>query len=164
MSNDIVIRDVEPAEIETIAQMAAVAWEPIYASRRKMVGDDLFAILHTHWREKKADQIREACKADNPTGVCVAVMDERIAGFVTYRTDEKTGIGEIGNNAVDPACQGHGIAGRMYAYVFERMREAGMRYVKVGTGGDAGHAPARRAYEKAGFDRCIPHVEYWQEL
>jgi len=164
MSNDIVIRNVKPEEVEMIAQIAVAAWEPIYASRQKMVGDDLFAILHTHWREKKADQIREASKADNPTVVCVAVMDGRIAGFVTYRADEETVVGEIGNNAVDPACQGHGIAGKMYAYVFERMRETGTRYVKVSTGGDVGHAPARRAYEKAGFDRCIPHVEYWREL
>ena len=164
MSNDIMIRNVAPKEIETIAQMAAVAWEPIYAARRKIVGDDLFAILHPHWQERKSDQIREACKPDNPTVVCVAVMNGHIVGFVTYRVDRKTSIGEIGNNAVDPASQGHGIAGKMYAYVFERMRELGIRYVKVETGGDPGHAPARRAYEKAGFNRCVPHVEYWREL
>jgi hypothetical protein len=31
-----------------------------------------------------------------------------------------------------------------------------MRIATVGTGADASHAPARRAYAKSGFDRIIP--------
>ena len=87
-----------------------------------------------------------------------------MVGFVTCYADASTGIGEIGNNAVHPDCQGQGIAQRLYAYAFERLRERGMRYVKVGTGGDPAHAPARRAYQKAGFDVSLPHVEYYREL
>ena len=74
------------------------------------------------------------------------------------------GIGEIGNNAVHPDLRGQGIGPRMYQYAFDRLRERGMRYVKVGTGGDPAHAPARRAYEKAGFTIQLPGVEYYREL
>lgn len=52
----------------------------------------------------------------------------------------------------------------MYAYAFARLRERGMRYVRVSTGGDPAHAPARRAYEKAGFVIGLPGVEYHREL
>ena len=34
----------------------------------------------------------------------------------------------------------------------------------LGTGGDPSHAPARRACEKAGFDRAIPGVTYYKGL
>jgi len=52
----------------------------------------------------------------------------------------------------------------MYDFVMERMKEAGMKAVRVNTGADEAHAPARRAYEKAGFERSIPSVMYYREL
>jgi ribosomal protein S18 acetylase RimI-like enzyme len=73
-------------------------------------------------------------------------------------------IGEIGNNAVHPDVQGRGIGPQMYRHALERLRELGMRFVKVGTGGDPAHAPARRAYEKVGFDVQLPGVEYYCRL
>ncbi len=39
-----------------------------------------------------------------------------------------------------------------------RMKEAGMRVVSVASGGYPSHAPAHRAYEKAGFTVQIPSV------
>jgi len=44
------------------------------------------------------------------------------------------------------------------------MKARGVRFVRVLTGGDLGHAPARRAYEKAGFTRNLPSVTYYMEL
>jgi hypothetical protein len=43
------------------------------------------------------------------------------------------------------------------------MSEAGMRIAIVGTGGDPGHAPARRTYEKAGYT-VFPIARYYQAL
>jgi hypothetical protein len=43
------------------------------------------------------------------------------------------------------------------------MREAGMKLAVVGTGGDPGHAPARRSYEKAGYTG-LPLVRYYKDL
>ena len=51
----------------------------------------------------------------------------------------------------------------MYGRVMEEMRTGGLKYVKVGTGGDPSHAAARRAYEKAGFVP-IPVVNYFKSL
>ena len=52
----------------------------------------------------------------------------------------------------------------MYERVLELFREARMEYARVRTSLDEGHAPARRAYEKAGFDRSLPDVTYFLEL
>ena len=42
--------------------------------------------------------------------------------------------------------------------------EQGMRYARVSTGLDDAHAPARRAYERAGFDICHENMTYFAKL
>jgi hypothetical protein len=39
-----------------------------------------------------------------------------------------------------------------------------MRFAMVTTGLDEGHARARRAYERAGFDRSLHFLTYYKEL
>ena len=84
--------------------------------------------------------------------------------FITFRLDAKRMMGNIGNNAVAPEAQGKGIGSMMYSRVLDLFREAGMKYASVGTGMDEGHASARRAYEKAGFDIAKPQVTYYKYL
>ena len=44
------------------------------------------------------------------------------------------------------------------------MKSSGMQVATVATGGDPSHAPARRAYEKSGFNVQIPSVWMCQIL
>lgn len=162
--NKVKVRALEPGDVETLVEIAVAAWTPIYAWYRQTMGDELFAAAFPDWPREKGRQVRAACDADSNATVGVAELDGRIVGFVTCYADDHSGIGEIGNNAVHPDAQGQGIGPRMYQYAFARLRERSMRYVKVGTGGDPSHAPARRAYEKAGFAVRLPGVEYYREL
>jgi len=43
------------------------------------------------------------------------------------------------------------------------MRAKGVTVAMVETGGDSGHAPARRAYEKSGF-RLLSVARYFKKL
>jgi hypothetical protein len=43
------------------------------------------------------------------------------------------------------------------------LREGGMKLAVVGAGGDEGHAPARRSYEKAGYT-ALPLVRFYEAL
>ena len=45
----------------------------------------------------------------------------------------------------------------------EEISKLGIPLVEIGTGGDAGHAAARRLYEKAGFT-ALPLVRYYKAL
>ena len=94
----------------------------------------------------------------------VALVDGKVAGFITYRMDTNLGMGEILANAVSSDFRGMGIGPKMYDFILAKMREEGMKYVTVSTGLDDGHAPARKAYEKMGFKKNLPSVKYYMEL
>lgn len=164
MATDVVMREPKLDDTETLVEIALAAWEPIYASYRQMMGDDLFTAVIPDWRAEKGRQIREMCQPGSRMTVAVAEVAGQIVGFVSFYADQSRGVGVIGNNAVHPAWQNRGIAQAMYAHVFAQLRQHGMRAVRVNTGGDPSHAPARRAYEKAGFAVGIPCVDYYRKL
>ena len=70
-------------------------------------------------------------------------------------------VKELGQTAV--ALTDHGV---MYGAVafYKACRAAGVKVVRVTTGLDWAHAPARRAYERAGFRRHLDSVTYYMEL
>ena len=164
MNQEITILPAQPEHIPDIEAIAVAAWEPYFAYRRQILGEDVFDAEHENWRGDKARQVRSNASGEHDCRAFVAQVDGRTVGFVTYFANSTTGVATIGNNAVHPAWQGRGIGTRMYAFVLERMRQEGMRIAKVRTGGDPTHAPARTAYERVGFGRRIEHVEYHLEL
>ena len=60
-------------------------------------------------------------------------------------------MGWIDIIGVDPDYQRRGISSQLTEFAIDHMRRHGMDIAVVETGGDAGHAPARAAYEAAGF-------------
>ena len=164
MADEIVIRDLRPDDVEAAVDIALAAWVPVFDSFRRMMGEEVFAIVHPDWRAEKARQVRDGCDPKHGGMHFVAELGGEVVGFITSYPRRRTGIGEIGNNAVHPDCQRRGIATRLYRHVLQRLREAGMRVARVTTGGDPSHAPARRAYEKAGFSSPRPDVTYYCKL
>ena len=86
-----------------------------------------------------------------------------MVGFIAYELKATTKVGEVQMLAVHPAQQNRGIGTRLNDFALDRMRERGMVMAEVGTGGDPGHAPARRSYEKAGYT-AMPLVRYYRAL
>ena len=46
----------------------------------------------------------------------------------------------------------------------DRMRQEGLRYAQVSIGLDVRHAPARKAYAKAGFEKGFGRISYTRKL
>ena len=157
------LRPARPEDAERCAALAVAAWERIHDSYRTILGAALHDFLFPTWQGDKA-AAATAVVREHPERALVATVPEGVVGFVTFRLDAEREVGEIGNNAVDPAWQGRGIAVAMYRAVLERMRGAGMCAAKVTTGWDEGHAPARAAYTRAGFRLGLPSVTYYQDL
>ena len=96
--------------------------------------------------------------------VWVAEVDAGAVGFVTIDLDRpERGMGEISMLAVDPEHQGGGIGTALTEFALDRLKDAGMKVAMVETGGDPGHAAARRTYEKAGYVH-LPIARYFKNL
>src|SRR5918994_924829 len=63
----------------------------------------------------------------------------------------------------DPDYQGGGIGTALTEFALDRLEDAGMKVAMVETGGDPGHAAARRTYEKAGYV-LLPIARYFKSL
>ena len=157
------IRTYANDDLEIIADIGNRAWRGIYRMFRKAYGDELFASLVPVEETSKGEQIRAHCRR-HPEWIFVCEEGGRVVGFVTFRLDVEKKIGEIGNNAVDPECGLKGIGQQMYSAVLQHFKEEGMRFAKVQTGLDEAHGPARRAYERAGFDISHEDVTYFKKL
>lgn len=152
-----------PCKEEHIAdcvRIALLVWEGIHTAYAKLQGEDMHEAVSGGWREAKAAEI--AAQQSKDTAI-VALLDGKVVGFCGYRFVNDA-LGNIGYNGVDPAYRGNGIARYLYEYAFAQMRKAGAGYARVFTGGDDGHAPARRAYEKAGFDKRLLTLTYYKAI
>ena len=164
MTDDAIeIREFHHDDLEAVVELSLRAWAPVFASLRDVLGDDIFLRLHPDWEAGQAEAVRSSC-TNEERDVFVAVAEERPVGFVAIALNafhERMGVIDI--IGVDPAYQRRGIALQLTDFAIEQMRGRGMDIAVVETGGDAGHAPARAAYESAGFT-LLPIARYFRLL
>ena len=162
--DNISVRPFSMDDLERIQDIAFEAWQPIFKGYREQIGDDLFEQSRPDPNCKRKELQTRA--ENSPERIVVAVdKNGNIAGFATYDLDHQLKIGTIGSNAVDKAMGLKGVGQAMYAELFRRFKDAGMTAARVTTGLDDGHAPARRAYERAGFGEfSLPSVTYFKKL
>ncbi len=122
------------------------------------------SVKRAHADAEQAKLLDDICAAESGHHVLVVTIGDEIVGFVSFTMDADKCTGEIGLNAVHPEHAGRGIGTGMYEHVMARMKERGMALATVGTGGDPSHAPARRAYEKAGFGPALPSLYLYKLL
>ena len=158
------IRKFESRDLPRLHEVREAAFRPIFRSFRSIVGEEIAPIALAGLESEQADYLDKICGSESDHEVYVVEEGAEIMAFCAVALDHKTKLGEIDLNAVDPEHQGRGVGARMYAFVLDRMKDAGMRVATVGTGGDPSHAPARRAYEKAGFGAVIPSVYMYRSL
>ena len=157
------IREFRDSDLETVVEFAVRAWAPVFASLRDVLGEGIFLRLHPDWQTNQADAVRSSCTTDDHD-VFVAVADGRPVGFMTIALDafhERMGVIDI--IGVDPDYQRRGIGATLTEHAAEHMLRCGMDIAVVETGGDPGHAPARAAYERAGFT-LLPIARYFRLL
>jgi ribosomal protein S18 acetylase RimI-like enzyme len=156
------IRPYEGADEERVVALSLRAWAPVFASLEDVLGHQLFTLLHRDWRQFQAKAVRDVLN-DPEISVWVSESDQ-VMGFVAIKvTDTERLIGEVWMLAVDPDAQRRGVGSLLTTFATERLRDAGMRIVMIDTGGDPGHAPARRVYEKASYT-LLPIARYWKAL
>ena len=158
------IRLANPTDLPALQAIRAAAFAPVFRSFHELVGAEIADTAFRTIDEEQAELLAGLAERGPDKELHVALADGRSCGFVSVLFDRKSRLGEIGLNAVHPDWSGRGIGARLYEFALERMRQEGMAVATVGTGGDPSHAPARRAYQKAGFEKEIPSVWLCRKL
>ena len=161
MDQTLSIRPATEADAEAIVAIAVAEWEAIYQGYRAQLGDEIFYTFFPDHKAQKERGVRANLKSGT---MYVTECKGRVAGFIHYVYDDSSRTGTISNNAVSSEFRGHGIGPKQYDFVFNLLRERGAIGVRVTTGLDEGHAPARRAYEKAGFSAHTESITYYKKL
>lgn len=161
---NVVMRPASDNDLPRLEIVRQSAFAPVFASFRSILGEEIYALAQASEDEAQGDLLISLLTPESGWEVYVAEMDDTVVGFVSIQLNQDTQVGEIGLNAVHLERSGKGIGTMMYDFAIARMKETGMQVATVSTGGDPSHAPARRAYEKAGFTVQIPSVWLCQKL
>jgi ribosomal protein S18 acetylase RimI-like enzyme len=160
---DPIIRPYHETDAPDVVRLSLRAWAPVFAAERDVMGDEIFERLNgTDWRRQQQQDV-EKVLADSETDIWVADVNGQVVGFVAAVLKVDKGMGEVCMLAVDPESQNHGLGTQLTDVATDWIREAGLPLALVSTGGDVGHAPARRTYEKAGYT-AVPSVNYLKAL
>lgn len=157
------LRFLDESDIEPVLDLSIAAWEPVFLSFEKILGRSIFLMEYPDWPKNQRDAVNGVLRDTEKFTTYVADAGGVVAGFISYTINEEAKTGEVYMVAVSPLYQNQGIGTALNELALEKMRELGVRMAVVGTGGDPGHAPARRTYEKAGYT-ALPLVRYYKDL
>lgn len=161
--DDIVtIAPYETAMKEAVVRLSLRAWEPVFVSLRETMDPAVYDVFFPDWRVAQREAVEAVCD-DPETHVWVALEGGAVGGFVAVKSHDDGVLGEIYMIAVDPERQRHGVGNALIEHALAWMKSAGLTLAMVETGGDPGHGPARRVYERAGFG-LFPVARYFKKL
>lgn len=141
---------------EIVREIWAIGSDFSLEEKYGSVGDERW----DHWLVPKV-MSRLHDELDN---VWVTEEEGVILGFCSYTMSSARKVGTVHYNGVALAGRGKGIGTMQVNKILEIFREAGMEVACVGTGLNEGHAPARRVYEKCGFEPLIDYRMYARKL
>lgn len=157
------IRKYMDSDIDAVIELSLLAWEPVFRSFKRILGQRIYAILYPDWREGQRDCIISVCTDREKYNILVAEYQKQIAGFLAYELKKEKETGEVLLLAVHPAYQNNGIGTRLNEKALAEMMASGAKIAVVEAGGDDSHAPSRKSYEKAGYT-ALPITHYFKAL
>ena len=157
------IQPFKSSHLDSVIRLSLRAWAPVFDSIQEVMDAEVYKVFYPNdWRVVQQKVVEDVCAAEE-IHVWVAVEEDAVVGFVAVKLHAEDSMGEIYIIAVDPDFQGQNIGTALTAFALDWMGQAGMSIAMVETGGDPGHAPARRLYEKAGFG-LLPIARYFKKL
>ncbi len=155
------VRPFDERDLDSVTDLSLRAWAPVFASLEAVLGGSgVYSRLYPDgWWAAQRAAVADTCRGAH---VWVADVGGIVAGFVAVRVDRGAGIGEITTLAVDPDYQRRGVGSALTSFALEWIGDSGVAVAMVETGGDPGHAPARRLYERAGFT-LLPIARYFKQ-
>lgn len=152
-----------PRHLAAVLEITRAAWSPVFPLMQEDIPRYVFEAFYPDgWLKRQLADVEAIC-LDEETDMWVAITEGTLSGFLGLRTHTEDSMGEIHIIAVDPTHQRRGVGAALMTFAFAWMQKRGLAMAMVETGGDRGHAPARAAYESAGFAR-YPVARYFRKL
>lgn len=123
----------------------------------------LFGAIAGHdWRWRKARQIDDDIAA--PGAAILVAEDEHgtVAGYVTTRIDQDSGVGLIPNLAVRADQRGRGLGRQLIEAALELFRSAGLQIARIETLDQ--NAVGQHLYPDCGFVEVARQIHYARRL
>ncbi|MFC8727196.1 GNAT family N-acetyltransferase [Streptomyces bacillaris] len=156
------VRPFKARDLDPVIGLSLRAWAPVYESFAEVMGPEVFGRQYPDWRTSQRREVEAAC-TKGKAHVWGAEDGARVVGFVAVVLEPEGGAGAVELLAVDPEYQGRDVGTTLTEFATTWMKGAGVTLASIWTGGDPGHAPARRTYEKAGYT-ALPLVRYYKAL
>ena len=158
-----IVRPFEEGDFTRDNPITVEAWRGIFDSWRELLGDELFEYFYDGWEERKYAEFGNGMRRNAEKGMAFTIVDTDDGSIAAMGSHTISGnFGVIVSNAVRPDLRGLGLGSGLHRVLLDSMRSHGLKYAQVGTGLDKGHDGARRAYERAGFDRSSPDITYFR--
>lgn len=155
------IRPYEQRDLEAVVDLSLRAWAPVFVSIEAALSPEVYQEFYPDWRVSQRNAVEAAC-ADEAYNVWVGDDRGLVVAFVAVKIHSEQ-LGEIHMLAVDPQYQRRGMGVELTRFALAWLASEGIAIAMVETGCDPGHAPARRTYEKCGFD-LLPAARYFKKL
>lgn len=156
------IRPMSDDDLDAVAALSLRAWEPVDRSFKAVLGERIYTRVYPDWATSQEADVRRVC-SDPGTSAFVSDRDGVVIGFVALVINDDPPTGVVEMIAVDPPHQRQGVGRDLTLFALAHFAAMGLPLVNVGTGGDPGHAPARKLYESMGFVP-LPLVNYYRAL
>lgn len=161
MKSSPVIRPYHPEDWPAIEGIVKLIWNiGIDYTREQRYGHQ---IAGKPWHEHKLAGMRADVKT-RPDYWFVTELNGKVVGFCSFRVNPEKSIGTVGLNGLHPDMRGKGYGTLQLQFVLNKFKKRGMKIAEVGTGLNEGHAPARKLYERAGFEPLFDDRMYWMRL
>lgn len=158
------IRPFADSDLQRLIGITIQTFRPFYEGYvHPLLGDEVFRHQHGQWEQDYRDEVSTLHDPAAGRHVAVAQVGEAIAGYVSWRTDEKPNHGDIYLLAVSSPDRRRHVGRRLCLHAIQEMQANGVEVVGVGTGDDAFHAAARALYESLGFTK-IPIAGYLKKV
>ena len=137
-----------PRDAQAISRIVARIWS---GGADALMEDRFGPIGGQPWDHWQSQSILNYLAAPNCRAF-VAVEWDEVIGFCSYVLEPDRRLGTVGYNGVDPDHQSRKIGSAMMTFVMDQFHKEKMQFAAVIVATNQQHAPARRVYEKHGFE------------
>jgi GNAT superfamily N-acetyltransferase len=138
-----VIRPYSPFDLAAIQAVSTAALSPGAASLRNPVGADIAASRGMKSGPGLADVLDGIDAINRVNEIAVAEWDGKVAGFVSWKVNRATRIGELTLNIVHPDYADKGLGAALHEHALDALQAAGMSLSTFGAGTYKNNDPAR---------------------